>query len=64
LVNSKLTDKLRREGIIIPDISQLIRLSIANLCITDTTQIKKSIQYSVSDESLLSILKRTSEIKP
>lgn len=63
LVKSKLTERLRREGVVIPNISQLIRLSIANLCLSDISQIKKSIQYSVSDETLLRILKRTSEIK-
>ena len=61
--NSKFIDKMNREGLLIEDISKLIRLAIVNLVTSETVQIKKSIIHSNSDANLLKFLRSQIGVK-
>jgi hypothetical protein len=55
---SKFIQKMNKEGLIVEDTSKLLRLAIVHLIASDTSQIKKSIKHSSSDENMLSFLRQ------
>ena len=62
LDNSRFVEKIKREGLAIRDQSQLLRLALALVVTSDTTQIKKSIIHSNSDGALLNLLRKHTEL--